>query len=322
MHSGRGVVGKRAGGPPMYEGVRPVSAWPNSGNGTPAVEPVVGTLAPPSSGGKGQTSLEARALSPGVARGVNNRRGGLRARGLAVDGSPVFHPTIQTLHPTVSVVIPTFNEAENIRYVLERLPAEVSELIIVDGDSTDGTVDVVRSARPDARIIEQDGVGKGNALWCGVRMATGDITVLLDGDGSTDPAEIPRFTDALLRGFDFAKGTRFAAGGGSEDITWLRRLGNRALVGLVNAIWNVHYTDLCYGFNAFWTRVARVVYAPCNGFEVETLINIRAASAQGLRVVEVPSFESNRRNGVSNLRAPRDGVRVLRTILAEWVRPV
>ena len=230
---------------------------------------------------------------------------------------PISHP----FHPEVTVVIPTLNEADNIAYVLERLPDVVTEVIVVDGRSTDGTVEVVRSIRPDARVIEQDRTGKGNALWCGVRMSTGDITVLLDADGSTDPAEIPRFTDALLRGHDFAKGTRFAAGGGSEDITWLRRLGNRALVALVNAIWGVSYTDLCYGFNAFWTRVARVVYAPCDGFEVETLINIRAASAKGLRVVEVPSFESSRRTGVSNLRAHRDGVRVLRTILAEWLRP-
>jgi glycosyltransferase involved in cell wall biosynthesis len=221
----------------------------------------------------------------------------------------------------VSVVIPTLNEAENISYVLERLPDEVTEVIIVDGNSTDGTIDAACSVRPDACIVHQGGVGKGDAIWSGVRRVTGDITVLLDADGSTDPAEIPRFIDALVGGFDFAKGTRFLPGGGSEDITRLRRLGNRVLVTLVNAIWDVHYTDLCYGFNAFWTSVARVVYAPCSGFEVETLINIRAASAKGLRIVEIPSFESSRRTGTSNLRAYKDGSRVLRTILAEWLRP-
>ena len=223
--------------------------------------------------------------------------------------------------PTVSVVIPTLNEAGNIGGVLEKMPPEVTEVIIVDGHSTDGTVEAARSQWPDARIVFQDGKGKGNALACGIRLSTGDITVMLDADGSTDPAEIPRFTNALLNGYDFAKGTRFALGGGSEDITRTRRMGNRILVGVVNTIWGVQYTDLCYGYNAFWTRCARIVHAPCNGFEVETLMNIRAASAKDLRIVEVPSFEASRNHGVSNLSATRDGIRVLRTILAEWLRP-
>jgi glycosyltransferase involved in cell wall biosynthesis len=218
-------------------------------------------------------------------------------------------------------VIPALNEAENLPYVLERLPEEVTEVILVDGRSTDGTPDVARAIRPDIRVVCQDGTGKGDALWSGVRESTGEITVLLDADGSTDPAEIPQFVQVLLSGFDFAKGTRFADGGGSEDITRFRKLGNRVLVALVNAIWGVSYTDLCYGFNAFWTRSARHLYSPCNGFEVETLMNIRAAAARDLRVVEVPSFEANRRAGASNLRAWRDGIRVLRTILAEWLRP-
>lgn len=246
----------------------------------------------------------------------------LRAQIREIDANLPVDPVRRAAGPTVSVVIPTLNEARNIRYVLERLPDEVTEVIIVDGHSIDGTAEVARSIRPDARIIDQDRVGKGNALWCGIRMSTGDITVLLDADGSTDPAEISRFTAVLTAGYDFAKGSRFVQGGGSEDITRVRRLGNRALVRLVNAIWGVQYTDLCYGYNAFWTRSARELYAPCDGFEVETLINIKAASSKSLRVVEVPSFESTRREGVSNLRAHRDGVRVLRTILAEWLRPV
>jgi glycosyltransferase involved in cell wall biosynthesis len=252
-------------------------------------------------------------LRDGVAESFSNPNAAWPAR---AGGRPAI-----SKDPTVSVVIPTLNEAENIAHVLERLPSEVTEVIIVDGDSTDGTVEVALLARPDARIVEQDGTGKGNALACGIRMSTGDITVLLDADGSTDPAEIPRFTEALLSGFDFAKGTRFAAGGGSEDITRVRRAGNRLLVGVVNRIWGVRFTDLCYGYNAFWTRFARVVHAPCSGFEVETLMNIRAASAKELRIVEVPSFEANRRHGESNLNASRDGLRVLRTILAEWLRP-
>jgi len=221
--------------------------------------------------------------------------------------------------PTISVVIPTLNEAANLRYVLDRLPAMVSEVIIVDGHSTDNTVAVAVAARPDARIVYQDGKGKGNALACGFKLSTGEISVMLDADGSTDPAEIPRFVAALTNGYDFAKGTRFMTGGGSDDITPFRRLGNWCLTTAVNQIWHVKYSDLCYGYNAFWTRCVPTV-ADCSGFEVETLMNIRLAHSS-VRVIEVPSVEACRRSGTSNLRVGRDGLRVLRTIVAEWVRP-
>ena len=224
------------------------------------------------------------------------------------------------LHPTVTVVIPTLNEAQNLPHVLERLPVWIHEVIVVDGNSTDDTVAVARACRPDVKIVLQNGKGKGNALACGFRAATGDITVMLDADGSTDPAEIPRFVATLTNGYDFAKGTRFVTGGGSDDITALRRLGNWGVKTLVNRLWGVNYTDLCYGYNAFWTRCLQWIHTDCSGFEVETLMGIRVASSD-IKVVEVPSFESSRRHGTSNLRVFRDGSRVLRTIVAEFVRP-
>ena len=221
--------------------------------------------------------------------------------------------------PTITVVIPTLNEAKNLRYVLELLPEMVSEVIIVDGHSTDETLAVAAEVRPDARLVYQDGTGKGDALNCGFKLSTGEITVMLDADGSTDPAEIPRFVAALTNGYDFAKGTRFMTGGGSADITPVRRLGNWGLTTMVNRIWHVKYSDLCYGYNAFWTRCAPAM-VDCRGFEIETLMNIRLAGS-ATRVIEVPSVEACRRNGTSNLRVGRDGLRVFRTIIAEWVRP-
>jgi glycosyltransferase involved in cell wall biosynthesis len=220
----------------------------------------------------------------------------------------------------VSVVVPTLNEAENLPHVFERMPPAVAEVILVDGHSTDGTVAIAKKLWPSVVALQQSGKGKGNALACGFCVATGDIIVMLDADGSTDPEEIPRFVGALLAGADFAKGTRFIAGGGSEDITRVRRVGNWGLAKVVNGIWGGRYSDLCYGYNAFWRRCLPFIIPDCEGFEVETLINIRAARA-GLRIYEVPSFEHHRRHGESKLSARRDGMRVLRTIVAERVRP-
>jgi glycosyltransferase involved in cell wall biosynthesis len=232
--------------------------------------------------------------------------------------------------PRVSVVIPALNEARNLPHVFAGLPGGLHEVIVVDGRSVDDTVAVARALRPGVRVITQTRCGKGNALACGFAAATGDIVAMVDADGSADPAELPRFVQALLDGADFAKGTRFAAGGGSDDITRLRRAGNRVLSGLVNLLCRTRYSDLCYGYNAFWRRCVPVFgLRPDSdvpdgdgarlwgdGFEVETLINVRIAQA-GLAVTEVASFEHSRIHGVSNLNAARDGWRVLRTIVAE-----
>lgn len=222
--------------------------------------------------------------------------------------------------PSVTVVIPTLNEAKNIAFVMDRIPDWVEEVVVVDGNSTDDTVRVVQEHRPDAQIVFQDRKGKGNALKCGFAAATSDIIVMLDADGSTDPEEIPRFIAALRTGADFAKGTRFVTGGGSSDISSSRRFGNWVLNTLVNRLWDAKYTDLCYGYNAFWRKYLPTLYVDCDGFEVETLLNIKATKAK-LKIVEVPSYESDRRSGSSNLHAVKDGWRVLRTIIAERIRP-
>ncbi|GCD38796.1 glycosyl transferase [Streptomyces chrestomyceticus JCM 4735] len=218
--------------------------------------------------------------------------------------------------PPVSVVIPAMNEAENLPYVFKTLPEWIHEVVLVDGNSTDDTVAVARELRPDVKVVEQRGKGKGDALISGFAACTGDIIVMVDADGSADGAEIVSYVSALVGGADFAKGSRFANGGGTDDMTPVRKLGNRVLTTVVNAKFGARYTDLCYGYNAFWRHCLDRIALDCNGFEVETLMNIRVVKA-GLKVQEIPSHEYNRIHGVSNLRAVRDGFRVLKVILRE-----
>jgi glycosyltransferase involved in cell wall biosynthesis len=218
--------------------------------------------------------------------------------------------------PTVSVIIPAKNEAANLPHVLPALPSIVTEVVLVDGRSEDDTIAVALRLRPDIKVIPQSYRGKGDAVACGFAMATGDIIVMLDADGSTDPAEIPAFVKALIDGADFAKGSRYLPDGGSEDLTWLRRTGNACLTQLVNLLFGARYTDLCYGYNAFWRHCLTSLNLDSTGFEIETQLNLRAVKV-GLTICEVPSVEKNRIHGESNLHPVRDGLRVLRTILRE-----
>ncbi|MEU7448015.1 glycosyltransferase family 2 protein [Streptomyces sp. ADI98-12] len=218
--------------------------------------------------------------------------------------------------PPVSVVIPAMNEAENLPYVFRTLPDWIHEVVLVDGNSTDGTVEVARKLRPEVKVVRQRGRGKGDALIAGFAACTGEIIVMVDADGSADGAEIVSYVSALVSGADFAKGSRFANGGGTDDMTPVRKLGNRVLCAVVNAKFGARYTDLCYGYNAFWRHCLDRIDLDCTGFEVETLMNIRVVRA-GLRVQEIPSHEYLRIHGASNLRAVRDGLRVLRVILRE-----
>jgi len=217
---------------------------------------------------------------------------------------------------TVSVVIPTLNEERNLPHVLPRIPEWVHEVVLVDGRSHDATVEVARAIMPGIRVVKEKRPGKGRALQAGFLAATGDIIVTLDADGSTNPAEIPAFVGCLLAGADFAKGSRFMQGGGTDDMGLVRRSGNWALRGVVRVAFGGRYSDLCYGYNAFWRHVLPIIEGDANGFEIETLMNVRCLAA-GIRVVEVPSHEASRVHGLSNLRTWSDGCRVLRTIIKE-----
>ena len=234
--------------------------------------------------------------------------------------------------PTVSVVIPAFNEERNLPLVLEGLP-DVDEVIVVDGGSTDDTIAVAREVRPDAVIVRQTRRGKGNALACGFAVSRGDIVVTLNADGSTDPGELPRFVDALLSGAEVAHGSRFREGGGQLDGRRLDRLGNRMFSQVVNVFFGTRFTDLGYGYNAYWRTLLPSLDLPSpevaglrrnerlwgDGPEIEPLINIRMA-AQGLRVVEVASVGYPPIHGARERHALRGAQRAVRAATAEYIR--
>lgn len=240
---------------------------------------------------------------------------------IPVSARPRIHAALQHFDgntATVSVIIPALNEAENLPHILPKIPSWVHEVILVDGNSTDNTVEVARQILPSIRIVKQEkGTrGKGAALRAGVNGARGDIVVLLDADGSTDPSEIPVFVSTLLAGADYAKGSRFLQGAGTTDMPFYRQIGNGALVQLTNVLFKTRYTDITYGYNAFWRVDASLLALEINGWACEIVNNIRAAR-NGLRIVEVASFEHDRIAGEAKLQTWSAGWTILKAILRE-----
>jgi glycosyltransferase involved in cell wall biosynthesis len=220
--------------------------------------------------------------------------------------------------PRVSFIVPTLNEAKNLPWLLPRIPSWAHEVVVVDGRSTDDTVEVARRLRPDVKIVMERRRGKGAALKAGFEAATGDIIVMIDADGSMVPEEAIVFVGALMAGADLVKGSRFLQGAGTDDMSLFRMLGNWGLTQIVRVLYGGGFSDLCYGYMAFWRKHVATLDCDCDGFEIETLINVRALKNH-LNIVEIPSFEASRISGESNLHAIRDGWRVLRTILRERV---
>ncbi|MEP6816401.1 MAG: glycosyltransferase family 2 protein [Marmoricola sp.] len=219
----------------------------------------------------------------------------------------------------VSVVIPTWNEGENIGHVLALMP-DVEELVIVDAYSEDGTVDIVLRHRPDATIVLQRPAGKGTAMRAGFEVATAEYIVSMDGDGSMHPGEIAGYVALFEQGYDVVKGSRGAVGGGSTDLTPLRRAGNRGLVGLYNTMFGTRLSDLCYGFIGFRRDRLATLGLYADGFEIEVQI-IAHAQLAGLSLAELPSREADRLNGESHLNTFKDGRRVLKAMVRSRMSP-
>jgi glycosyltransferase involved in cell wall biosynthesis len=221
--------------------------------------------------------------------------------------------------PKITVIICTLNEEESLPHVLPKIPQWVDEVLLVDGHSTDDTVELAKKLRPDVHIIYQPGKGKGDALKHGIKHASGDIIVTLDADGATDPEEMPKFIKPLLNGYDFAKGSRFIRGK-VKNKPRHRVLGNLIIALTFDLLFFKTYTDLCSGYNSFWKKAMEKVNIDSpDGFENEPLITARVVKT-GLKVKEVGHADRGRIKGYSKAPAWRDGFRDIKTIIRERFR--
>jgi len=220
--------------------------------------------------------------------------------------------------PYVSIVIPTWNEKNNIgkviRGVKKALTGYSYEILVVDRHSTDGTIGIAKSL--GARVIYDD-KGKGSALIKGFNEARGRIIISMDADLSNRPAELKLLITGIETGYDICMGSRYLTGGGSDDMPLYRKFANKGFVTLVNLIYGSKYSDMCYGYRSFSKNAFKKLRLVETGFGIETEISIEAKK-EGLKVMEIPSFEKKRIEGVGKLHAFRDGYAILKTIFRNF----
>jgi glycosyltransferase involved in cell wall biosynthesis len=231
--------------------------------------------------------------------------------------SPTELQPLERLPLNIGIAIPAYNEEKNICDVLSKLnDFGYNNILVIDGLSSDGTLQV--AAQNGAKIILQDGRGKGQAIRQVLQndYLNADVLVLMDADGSMSPDEVPRFIEAIQNGADVAKGSRFLPGGGTYDMTRVRKFGNSVMTSMTNLLHSSKYTDICYGFVALNNKAIKKLSPTLesNGFDIEAEMFVKAHQL-GLKVVEVPSIEYQRKSGESNLHSFRDGLKIFRQII-------
>jgi dolichol-phosphate mannosyltransferase len=208
----------------------------------------------------------------------------------------------------ITLIVPAKNEGATIEDVLKSCRPLVDDIMVVDGHSTDNTREI--ALKMEARVVTDDGKGKGDGVRVGIQEASGDIVVFIDADGSHDPKDIPRLVRPIQEGrADLVIGSRMT--GGSDELhgdinRFIRMTGSHIILLLINYRWNIRLTDVQNGFRAINTQVARKLNLKENSHSIEQEMVMKCAK-QGYRLAEVPSHEYERRHGKSTINLKKSG---------------
>lgn len=220
----------------------------------------------------------------------------------------------------LSIIVPTHNEEKNLPVVLAHIPyhPDIKEIILVDGRSSDRTIETAKRIKPDIKVLQQTGFGKGNAISSGVQAATGDYFLVLDADGSQLPEEIPMYMEQARYGYDLVKGSRYMTGGYSEEGTWDRRLLTQIAQIIANRLWKTHFTDICFGMFLIKRNKFMELQIQSQRHDIEWEMMAKA-NKNNLSIVEVPSYEAKRISGRSHVSYIRDGWLIARAVFRQYL---
>ena len=223
--------------------------------------------------------------------------------------------------PSLSVVIPVYNEAATLESLVDRvLAVDVGDLevICVDDGSTDGTREVLRdriAPKGVTVLFHERNQGKGAALRTGFKAAKGDMVIVQDADLEYDPADYPKLIDPILAGrADVVFGSRFAGGEPHRVLYFWHYLVNRGLTLLSNMLTNLNLTDMEVCYKVFRREVLEQIEIEEDRFGFEPEITAKVAKL-GCRIYEVGISYSGRTYDEGKKIGWRDGVAALRCIL-------
>lgn len=222
----------------------------------------------------------------------------------------------------VAIVIPARNEADGIGKLVKEAKDFAGEVIVVDGHSDDNTLEV--AIENGAQVVRDHGLGKGDAYKVGANLATSEILVFLDGDGSHNIKDVPFLLSPILEGrADLVIGSRMT--GGSDEFhgslsNYLRMVGGGFITLLINLKWKTNLTDCLNGFRALRRETFLDLGLKTNDFDIEQAM-VTKYLQRGYRVTEVPSHEYERRWGVSKLPTFRKAHRFLWQLLIDMLSP-
>lgn len=219
----------------------------------------------------------------------------------------------------VTLLVPVINELEGMKAVMPRVrPEWVQEVLVIDGGSTDGSVEYAREQ--GWRVLLQKSRGITYAYQEAVPQATGDVIIPFSPDGNSVPEAIPALLDKMREGHDMVIASRYLPGARSEDDDALTALGNRLFTGMINLLFGGGYTDSLVMFRAFRKEIVGDFPPGLPRAGLEPILAIRCAK-RGLKVAEIPADEPKRISGARKMHPFLNGLDILKLIFLEWRRP-